>query len=188
MLPTFVKNRPLAAADEQSMELILTQTVTVAVASIDFTENIDDTFDSYLFILNAVRPVNDNIDLRVRTSQDGISFDSGANDYFYEFQRNGSSQVSSTAGVAQILMAQAMGNAAEERGCSGSLVLHNPSVAANRGHMTFQSSFFVNTANTMSSLVGGGSRRLNSVVKGLRFTLETGNFDSGSISMYGVRG
>lgn len=179
------KNRAGETAAASSFELILTQTVTLSVASLDFT-GIDDSFTSYKIIFSCLLPSDDFVTSSIRTSPDGITFDSGAEDYVYEKSEAGNSF--NEPGGSAIIMANNMGQGDSiTRGISGEIVLHNPSVAANRGTLTFRGTYFTFSNNQMESVSGGGSRKNIEVVAGIRLFFATGTIDGGTASLYGIK-
>ena len=54
-------------------KLIQSETVSSAVATINFTANIDDTYDEYMFVFVNVSPVTNNVNFMFNASTDGGS-------------------------------------------------------------------------------------------------------------------
>jgi len=142
--------------------------------SIDFTSGIDSTYDVYLFTVTAAIPVNDNDELRIRTSTDaGSNFDAGATDYRI-----------ATTGTAYMNTDIASGNASGEH-ANIRAYLHRPSSSSLYSTMTWHSA---SVGGSLQGLFGnsGSFRVAVEDVDAIRFYFSTGNISSGDFRLYGL--
>jgi hypothetical protein len=161
--------------------LILLSTATANnVATIDFT-GINADYDHYqVHIINA-RPVTDSVTFYMRTSSDnGASYDDGANDY-----RN---TIPSQADAAQIRFnTNGIGNdGANEAGLSGIITVYNPAQTTLWKEMMFQYVMTNSVANAETA-TGYGRRNAATAISAFRFFFSTGNIASGIFKLYGIR-
>ncbi len=176
-----------------SMTLLQTQTASSS-ASLEFTSNIDSTYDSYVFKFINCHPATDLVSFQFNMSTDGGSNynvtktttffrayhaedDSGTSlEYF-----TGSDLAQSTSDQ---ILCQAGGNANDEA-VSGTLQIFNPSSTTFVKH-------FIGTGLTSSlnevqqqfHIAGYGNT--TSAVNAIRFQMSSGNIDSGDIKLYGI--
>ena len=180
-LPTF----QAAAAGGGGLVFLASATAS-ASATLDFTTNIDATYNTYIFIYTSLLPATDLAYLYVRTSTDGGStFDSGASDYqFLQVVGTGTTWIHGySIAEAYIRVSYQLGSATNE-GTSGNLILYNPSdtdFTRFNGHSV--------ESNSLGWPMGGntwGIRKSAADVDAVRFLMSTGNIASGTISMYGM--
>jgi len=171
-----------------SMVLISTATAS-ASATIDFT-GIDNTYKRYIYYYTGAIPATDSSYLYLRTSTDGgTSFDSGATDYRYACDGNASDGVPSTSSgqAAQIaLTPEPIGSSATGEGCSGMIIIHNPSISSGATFISGNGCYADPTANAGFSVVGG-MRDTAADVDAIRFLFDTGNIASGEFALYGLK-
>lgn len=161
-------------------------------AQLDFTQYITSTYDEYIFELVDLRPATNGVQLQCRTSTNaGSSFDSGANDYHFALtvlnaSSGASAVVSSGAGQNYIGLTTtgAIGNSSTDGVC-GQIILRGPSGASAYKKMEFQTS--CNTTTTLYSATGCAMRAAAADIDGFRIYMSSGNIDSGSVRMYGVK-
>jgi hypothetical protein len=186
-LPTFQ-----SAAAGGTLVYISSQTA-AASASLNFTTGISSTYNTYLFVLDGLRPATDQVTLRMRTSTNaGGAWDSGASDYSYAAAYfTGVVGVNASGGAAQIILSNSdaasndIGNAAGE-GISGNVYLYNPSDTSNYKRIKSE----VTWTNAGGGAVGGtGNSQRNSTadIDGVQFYFSSGNITSGSVHMYGIK-
>jgi len=171
---------------------LLLQSVTAsASATMDFTFFDNAIYRYYEFELENVKPTTDGADLYVRTSTDGGStYDAGASDY-------GSAGIVYAAGGAVTGLgsgaathiplnpsAAGLGNAAGERGMTGTLKLSNAGLAA-QARILFNG-MYDNQSNAMVWVSSGGHRVADQDTTALRFLMSSGTIASGTIRMYGL--
>ena len=157
-----------------------------ASSTLEFTASIDATYNCYCFVLDGLRPANDNDNLYIRTSTDaGVSYDSGSSDYAYVGRQISVASALSKAsdGAAFIQVSQGCGNATEES-VNGLLYLINPSRTAYT-HMQWKLGS-QSVAASMITTYGCAFRESAGDVDAIEFYFHTGNVTSGTISMYGM--
>jgi hypothetical protein len=175
-----------------ALEFISRQDLSAA-ASADFTGFDATKYDSYMFVLGNVIPATDPAKLAIRTSNDGGStYDAGATDYEHNVYSRDTSDAGdsiqsagNTGDTAIQLTKGNVGGAAGEDGISGTVWVLAPHLAK-RTHIRGEVSYHNSIGET---LVGdfGGIRDAAEVVDAVRFLFGTGNIESGTITMYGVR-
>jgi hypothetical protein len=181
------------------MTLLQTQTASNS-ASISFTSNIDSTYPIYVFKFINMHPATN----RVRF-QFNMSTDSGSNynvtkttTFFYAYHSESDSitslQYFTDLDLAQSTSYQSLsaeiGNSNDES-LSGELHLFNPSST------TFVKNFFSDT-NIKHDNASHGKITINSksagygnttsAVDAIQFSMSSGNIDSGTIKLYGIKG
>lgn len=165
---------------------LLSQVVSSAVATIDFTTGISSAYDEYEFHVINLKPAT-NADFWLRTSSNaGSSFDSGANNYRYATLRNASYDNTFigavSTGATQIYAANNVESAGS--GVSGVYRLPRPSDVQN---VTVGFSACFSAGGGLVQMHGVGQRLAAAAVDAIRFMFSTGNIASGRINMYGVR-
>lgn len=166
--------------------LLATKTAS-ASATLDFTEFNNSVYSRYIFELDNVKPATDGAGLVARTSSDGgTTYDSAAASYQWAYSgfSAGSSISASSGGDVFIGVGQAQGNAAAERGVSGTLTLRDaPNAVQTRldGTVTGWS-----TTTAIQIMTISGVRVADQDTDAIRFLMSTGNIASGTIRMYGA--
>jgi hypothetical protein len=172
--------------------LLSTQTVASPVAAVDFTSGIDGTYDEYEFRLYNIIPETDAVALYMRTSTDGGStFDSTASDYDWGIIRQNVSSATingdfgSSADVIELTGNTSTGSDTGEVGVSGYVRLFNPS-AAQQCVIDYR---ILNITNNpfLNQNIGAAKRNAAANVDAVRFFFSSGNIESGTIRLYGIR-
>lgn len=171
------------SAQGASLVLITRQTVSTAVASVDFTSGISSAYDEYLITITNATPATNNVTLRGRISQSGV-FKSGAN-YTTGATTGGTSfNMSSSAGTG-------IDNTAVSGGIDGEVRIFAPSSAAVRKKIMWQMVWRDGTTGNVTPCVYpdlGGSYVLDSTaIDGFQFLMSSGNINSGTFSLYGIK-
>ena len=176
------------------MTLLQTQTASSS-SSVSFTSNIDSTYPIYIFKFINIHPSVDN---HIFEFQGNASGGSGFNEtitstVFRAYHTEGDStslEYVTSEDLAQGTdyqhLANGLGNANDES-LSGELTLFNPS------NTTFVKNFI---ANTQFSEAGEGSFthyvagyfNTTSAIDEISFRMASGNIDSGTIKLYGIKG
>ena len=78
-----------------------------------------------------------------------------------------------------------IGNDNDQSG-SGFLTLYNPSSSSFVKHFTAQTAEIIGVDYTENAFIGGYANT-TSAVNGVKFVLESGNIDAGTIKLYGVK-
>ena len=171
---------------------------TSATGTVQITSGITSAFDEYLFIFNDIRPATDNRGLVFRGSTDGGSsygiettstvFRSAAS----EGGGNGSltyntdQDVAKSTGMIPLISEQA--NDSDQALC-GILRLYNPAST------TFVKHFLSTGSQTESGGAGddvsvlkmvSGYMNTTSAINAVKFEMNQGNMENGSIQMFGV--
>lgn len=178
--------------------LILLQTQTASSSStIDFTSNIDSTYDVYCFKFVNIHPATDNVNFQVNFRDGGSSYDAIKTTTMFRAQDNeGDTQTllayHTSHDLAQSTGFQTLeggGNALSndnDHGLSGELYLYNPSST------TFVKHFMARTSATnpndyaLDGFVAGYCN-VTAAIDGVQFKVSSGNIDSGDIKLYGIK-
>lgn len=165
--------------------IVLLQTVAASNdATIDLGEGgqITSAYSEYIIELINVIPATDAQNLLIRTSSDtGSNYDGGASDYKYSLVEAGTE---ATATTTSILVTQAVASGANETGVCATVRLFNPSAS------TYTSIAGHGMSVDGSGVVAfnfGGVRQSAGVVDAIRFLFASGNVESGTFKLYGVR-
>ena len=164
-------------------------------ASISFTSGIDSTYPIYKFEFINIHPQTDDI-----TFQFNMSTDGGSNynvtktttffvDYHFENDVATDLTYETATDLAQSTAYQTLDygvGADNDQQISGYLYLYNPSST------TFVKHFMGRMANAYSYDVShnthvAGYGNTTSAINGVRFQMSSGNIDSGTIKLYGIR-
>lgn len=166
-----------AAAGGGDGWVFLSSATASSSATIDFTSDIDSTYNTYAFVFQDILPSTGFVEFRIRTSSNGgSSYDSGASDYtFYLYDAGGSS------GSSYIKFIETLSTS---RISSGIIFMMNPSAST-------PSNFLSISGTDKSSSVSGlelcsGYRDSNSAIDAVRFFMSSGDITSGTIYLYGV--
>ncbi len=162
-------------------------------ATLDFTAFDATKYDAYLFVLANVIPATDNVSLYVRTSTDGGSgYDSGASDYAHNALTRADDDADDTiesrgGSTAQINLTHviALGSDATEQGWSGKVFVFGPHLAK-KTQITAEG-IFIDSAGNFRSIWLSATRNSAADVDAIRFLMSSGNIESGTITMYGIR-
>jgi len=165
-------------------------------ATIDFEGSdvfLPARYDAYMFILSNVILATDDETLNFRTSTDqGSTYDAGGSDYARNVIGRDTSTTDDTidsSGVigAEIVLSslRAMGSGAAEDGFSGILYIYGPHLSQ-RTQITWQGNW-EDADGTMRCVWGTGVRISGADVNAVRFLANSGNLESGTITMYGMR-
>lgn len=161
-------------------------------ASIDFTTNIDSTFDHYILECLDVVPATDGAFPWFRTSTNASTFDTGASDYSHgvvgmKIDASIASNLGGDDTAAQILLMGTelgMGSAAgESMNCI--IDVYSPS-STTFTLMEFSTVGLTSNAPETNAYKGWGVRQSAADVDGFQFLFSTGNITSGTFILYGV--
>ena len=183
-----------AASLPAAMVLLSTQTASSSSA-ISFTSNIDDTYPVYMFKFIDIHPATNNV-----IFQFNLSVDSGSNynvaktsSYFRALHNEAGSSTNLVYQTSHDLaqgtgmqdLAQGIGNDNDQ--CTvGTLHLFNPS------NTTFVKHFIArfNTYEAADFSIDqycAGYGNTTSAVDAVKFQMSSGNIDSGTIKLYGIK-
>ena len=171
-----------------------------SAANYSFTSFDSSSFDAYLFVLINVTPASDAVNLDMFTSTDGgSSYDSGASDYNWTFNRgtvynsDSGDDGDSDADDDSISLtgnnsggANVIGSDANEHGVSGQIWMYNPA-STKITHGTYDLMYQANTPENLVNIAKGGYARMSAAdVDAIRLAFSSGNIESGTINAYGV--
>jgi len=163
-----------------SMVFIASSGVLSNVATVVFTGFNASAFDHYVFMLQHVKPVSDNVLLLCQTSTDG-----GSN----FATSNGNYHSSATVDRTGLIVSDELGNNTNEFGASGRFELYAPHVASAFTYGLAMSPF-MNDNDEMknnTAFAQSASMRLSAEdTDAVRFLFGSGNITSGEIAMYGI--
>ena len=188
---TFLRgDNTFAEAGGGAYELLSTTNVSSAVATVDFTSNIDSTYKNYLFTYTDVRPVTDGARLELRFFSSAGSPDTGVK-YRYasrSLRDNGDSSnaVSGVGGDGTIVtMAYYTGTDADDL-LSGQFILHNPAGTDGRKLVHGTSTGMQTDTATFYSYFSANYAETSNAVTGVRFFFNSGNIEKGIFKLYGI--
>ena len=184
--------------------LILLQTQTASSsATIDFTSNIDSTYDVYCFKFINIHPSLDGSgDFQFNLSTDGGSnynvTKTSTNFQTYHDEAGGQTNLGYYTGgdLAQSTGFQQLNrnlgaDASNDENLGGHMFLYAPSST------TFVKHFIATTQEVVNDIggLGGGSLECfvagygntTSAIDAIQFKMSTGNIDSGTIKLYGIK-
>lgn len=146
----------------------------------------------YMIVLENIIPVNNNVPLFMRTSSNnGVSYDSGATDYTWSSYNNnvpsvysfGDNKIQLTSNSG----ADIVSNIVAYGGICGTITTINP------GNNLYSKQFNMQTSHRRGSegmCIGGltlcGARSATSVVNAVQFYFQAGNIASGTFKLYGT--
>ena len=176
-------------------QVLISEQTASASASISFTSGLDSTYPIYRFEFINMRPATDNVQFDFNVSTDGGSNYNVAKTstafraYAYENGAGGDVGYRTDLDLAQGTGFQntifSLGNGADES-CAGSLQIFNPSSDTFVKHYisTLQGLSYADL--TVSCFVGGYANT-TSPINAVRFQMSSGNIDSGTIKLYGIK-
>ena len=178
-----------------SLVLLSTQTASSS-ATIDFTSNIDSTYDSYVFKFINMHPATNSVEFSFN-----MSTDSGSNynvtkttTHFRAFhsENDADTALAYDAGVdlAQSTSFQPLGfyiGNNNDDNLNGTLQIFNPSSNTFVKHFISTTSFnhIPADAREMNSYIAGYGNT-TSAINAIQFKMSSGNIDSGVIKLYGI--
>jgi len=162
-------------------------------ASISFTSGIDGTYGAYYFVLNSIRPSEDQRHIGVEFSTDGGSSYSinrfEANTYVNRDESNSahdgptqwtSENVENATTLGKLTR---QGNGSDENG-SCEVILLNPSNTTRYKVYLSRGVGYTHDNYSMTNFVQGITRT-TSAINAVRFKYESGNIAEGTFTMYG---
>ena len=173
------------------MTLLQTQTASSS-ASISFTSNIDSTYPIYVFKFINIHPASNSMFAFQASTNTGSSYGVTATTTFFRAQQqeDGSdpglgydismdlSQSTSFIRLGRPLLTD------NDASLSGTLKIFNPS-------STFVKHYMYNDSvmgNYCQNAFGAGYFNTTSAIDAFQFKIESGNIDSGTIKLYGIKG
>ena len=182
-----------AAISGGALNLISTQTASSS-STISFTSGIDSTYKEYIFKFINIHPATDEAHFTFQGSTDGGS-SYGVNitsTYILAYHAENDSEATLTYQAASDLaqstsfqrLLHGIGNQNDES-AAGTLRLFDPSNTTFVKH--FMTAFNVsNASDQILTTYSGGYANTTSAINAIDFKVNSGNIDSGTITMYGV--
>ena len=178
-----------------SMTLLQTQTASSS-ATIDFTSNIDSTYDSYVFKFINMHPATNSVEFSFNMSTDnGSNYNvTKTTTHFRAFhsENDADTALAYDAGVdlAQSTSFQPLGfyiGNNNDDNLNGTLQIFNPSSNTFVKHFISTTSFnhIPADAREMNSYIAGYGNT-TSAINAIQFKMSSGNIDSGVIKLYGI--
>lgn len=190
--------RVLGETANQTIVPIYKTIISGTVANVDISEtDVDWTYwSSLIFDVRRLTVDTDDRDIYLRVYDTTLAaWQSGATDYDWVVLRNNATAPTGghSGGSAQIDLTgtspgtHGVGSAANEA-FSATIEIQNPDDTVEAKPIIWRARW-IDSTNTIASAIGDGiySGALNAI-SGFRFLPETGNFDGGEITVYGVRG
>ena len=156
---------------------------------------LDSTYPIYKFEFINIHPATNSVNFYVN-----FSIDSGSNynvakttTWFYSYHNEAGTTTSLEyntgldlgQGTGNQPIMENIGNDNDQSG-SGFLTLYNPSSTTFVKHFTAQTADIIGVDYTENAFIGGYANT-TSAVNGVKFVLESGNIDAGTIKLYGVK-
>ena len=182
----------MASISTGSMTLISEQTASSS-ASISFTTGIDSTYPIYKFEFINMHPATDAVKFLFNFSTNGGSnynVTKTATNFYAGHTEADATGFGYDSGLAQST-SYAFGTvgtigSANDESCSGYLHLFNPSSTTFVKH--FISSVTIYGSNPQSQIThGAGYGNTTSSIDAIDFKMSSGNIDSGTIKLYGIK-
>ena len=166
-------------------------------ASIEFTTGIDSTYPIYLFKFINIHPQNDSVSFQFNMSIDGGSnYNVTKTTTFFqalhEESGSGSELIYNTGkDLAQSTsfanISNSTGNNSDDN-TGGQLTLFNPSSTTFVKHfITDVNSNYRTGLPSSGRFLGAGYGNTTSAVDAIQFKMDSGNIDSGTIKLYGIK-
>ena len=175
------------------MTLLQTQTASSS-ASISFTSNIDSTYPIYLFKFINIHPSADasftfQADTGTNTNYNQTITSSAFNAYHYENDGAYDLTYNTNKDLAQSSNFQRIGtlNSENDDSCNGILHIFQPSDTTFVKHFLCVMNSSAVTPATYNDFVGGYFNTTTPLTR-FQFKMSTGNIDSGTIKLYGIKG
>lgn len=166
-------------AIEHNSRVVISVTELSGVANFDVALPVG--YDDYELRVERMIPATDSVDVRVRTSADGATFDSGGSDYGYnrtDIASTTEPYINLNDGTFKV------GGAAGEAGWFGTIDVFNATSATLRTTMRGAGGYISDGGSPIESYVVG-VRNAAAVVRAVRFYFSSGNVASGRVVLTG---
>ena len=155
---------------------------------------LDSTYKEYLFTFNNLHPATDGVETHVNFTTDGTNFNVTKTSTVFDAEHNEADDYANLSYNTAMDLAQGTGDQQIGRSTSnnndscisGTLHLFNPSSTTFVKHYIATSNE-AHTAPRSSNFYIGGYCNTTSAITGVRFDFSSGNIDSGSIKLYGIK-
>ena len=176
------------------MTLLQTQTASSS-ASISFTSNIDSKYPIYLFKFINIHPATDGAEFTINFSTDsGSNYNVAKTTTFFVAYNAESESSSGLTYIDSLDIAQGTGVAnifynvgnENDESASGTLHLFNPSSTTFVKHFMAVTQDYNANDHSLSWHTAGYINTTTAITR-VRFKFESGNMDSGTIKLYGLK-
>ena len=190
---TAITALPTAAALTDGNLTLLTTATASSSATVDFTSNINSTYDSYLFKFYDIHPATDQASFQVNFRDGGSSYDATKTTTNFRAYHNEAGSDTSLGyfgdeDLAQSTAVQIIGRTVgndNDQSCTGEIFLFSPSSTTFVKHFLIRSSVTEHGDYYVDYHIAGYCN-VTAAIDGVQFSFSTGNIDSGTIKMYGV--
>ena len=164
-------------------------------ASIEFTTGIDSTYPIYQFEFINIHPATNNVKFQFNMSTDsGSNYNVTKTTTFFRAYHNEGTDSTEFGYLGSDDLAQGTGyqtivdaiSSANDQHASGSLTLYNPSSTSFVKHFISRC-VKANSDNFQHDQFMAGYGNTTSAINGVRFQMSSGNIDSGTIKLYGIK-
>ena len=175
-------------------QILISEQTASASASISFTSGIDSTYPIYKFEFIDIHPGTSDADLGILASTDtGSSYGVATTSTFFDSKHRENDTLATVEYITAFDSAQSTslvkitGSIANDNDSmgSGEMYLFNPSSTTFVKHFLTRSNRMFN-ATSIDSFVGGYINT-TSAVDAIQFKMDSGNIDSGTIKLYGIK-
>ena len=174
----------------------LTASSSATLSFVDGSDGVvlDDTYKEYLFTFNNIHPATDGAHFLINFRDGGSLYDAvKTTTAFYSYHDEGDTEASviysAGSDLAQSTSGQriagSVGNDNDQQ-CSGTLHLFNPSSSTFVKHFISNSSV-ITSGNYNYNWHSAGYINTSTVIDGVQFVMSSGNIDSGTIKLYGIK-
>jgi hypothetical protein len=182
-----------AAVSGGAMTLLSTQTASSS-STISFTSGIDSTYDEYVFKFINIHPATNDVQFQVNFRDGSTAYDATkTSTFFYAYHNEGDSatalsydtgsDLAQSTGVQTIVLGQGNGN---DESASGEMYLFNPSSTTFVKHFMTRISFYQHNNYAFDNYTAGYCN-VTAAIDGVQFSMSSGNIDSGTIKLYGIK-
>lgn len=160
-------------------------------SSVSFTGFSSGSYDAYRFVFQNVIPASDGVELWLRFSTNGGStYATGTDTYrwalkYVEAASPLSESGAGSDGDVKIIMGQSVGSGSNEYGVSGTLDIFGPHLTGRTA--CFWNIWYADNGNAGRWLSGAAERTAAEDTDAVRFLYSSGNLESGTITMYGLK-
>jgi len=172
--------------------LILTQTAS-ASATIDFTSDIDDTYDEYVFKFINIHPATDNVKFTVNFRDGGSAYDATKTSTYFRARHDESGTTGQLGydsgedlaeGTGVHTLCASTGND-NDQCLAGTLRLFNPSSTTFVKHFIADMSDYRQNDYNAREMTAGYCN-VTAAIDGVQFAMSSDEIDAGQISLYGI--
>jgi hypothetical protein len=168
-----------------ALELITRTVLSGNPSTVAFTGFDNSVYDHYQVVFANVVPSGDNVALCLRMSDDGGSiYKAGTGNYDYALNSYSGDTFGPVSGTF-VRLADDIGSASAEHGVSGSLWLYGAGLTKKTQCTSLVSSTKNN--GVLNDFQGAGRMSLDVAVDAVQLFFDSGNIESGIISLYGMR-